>query len=102
MYTGFLPASGLLQHLQAPPNSADVRVETGVREGDSVSTFYDPMISKLVVWAPDRQMALKKLEDCLAAYQVHCNGCQLRATATKSNSQTASQPASQTDRQTDR
>jgi 3-methylcrotonyl-CoA carboxylase alpha subunit len=67
---GFLPASGLLQHLQAPANSAHVRVETGVREGDSVSTFYDPMISKLVVWAPDRQMALKKLADCLAAYQV--------------------------------
>jgi 3-methylcrotonyl-CoA carboxylase alpha subunit len=67
---GFLPASGLLKHLQAPANAPDVRVETGVRQGDRVSTFYDPMISKLVVWGPDRESALKKLEDSLAAYQV--------------------------------
>merc|ERR1711865_331016 len=67
---GFLPASGLLKHLQAPTEADDVRVETGVRQGDRVSTFYDPMISKLVVWAPDREQALKKLQDCLAAYQV--------------------------------
>ena len=38
--------------------------------GDSVSVFYDPMISKLVVWGPDRRTALAKLDHALAEYNV--------------------------------
>jgi acetyl/propionyl-CoA carboxylase alpha subunit len=45
-------------------------VETGVREGDVISTFYDPMIAKLVVWARDRKSALVKLRQALNEYQV--------------------------------
>ena len=45
-------------------------METGVREGDTVSVFYDPMIAKLVVWAPDRTSALKLLSNALSEYQV--------------------------------
>ena len=38
--------------------------------GDEVTSYYDPMIAKLVVWAEDRTTALKKLRDSLINYQV--------------------------------
>ncbi|MBX3561350.1 MAG: acetyl/propionyl/methylcrotonyl-CoA carboxylase subunit alpha [Sphingomonas sp.] len=55
---GFLPSTGRLSVLRFP---LDVRVETGVQEGDEVSPFYDPMIAKLVVSAPDRDGAVTAL-----------------------------------------
>jgi len=67
---GFLPATGALRHLQPPAAADDVRIETGVRSGDTVSVFYDPMIAKLVVWDADRQSALRKLTRCLEQYQI--------------------------------
>ena len=50
--------------------AADVRIETGVRQGDEVSVHYDPMIAKLVVWGKDRNSALLKLRSCLAEYNI--------------------------------
>ncbi|KAJ2386300.1 hypothetical protein GGI05_004425 [Coemansia sp. RSA 2603] len=67
---GFLPDTGHLVHVHAPKESADVRVETGVRTGDDISVHYDPMIAKLVVHGDDRADALRKLRASLAAYQV--------------------------------
>jgi 3-methylcrotonyl-CoA carboxylase alpha subunit len=68
----FLPATGRLAHVRTPPTdgAGDVRVETGVVEGDDVSIFYDPMISKLVVWAPDRTAALNLMHSSLQQYQL--------------------------------
>ncbi|QHO52535.1 hypothetical protein HN51_021456 [Arachis hypogaea] len=66
---GFLPATGVLHHYHVPDSSA-VRVETGVKEGDTVSMHYDPMIAKLVVWEQNRAAALVKLKDCLSKFQV--------------------------------
>ena len=43
---------------------------TSTRPGDEVTSYYDPMIAKLVVWAEDRTTALKKLRDSLLNYQV--------------------------------
>lgn len=48
-----------------------MRVETGVKEGDSVSVHYDPMVAKLVVWGENRSAALVKLRHCLSEFQVH-------------------------------
>ena len=64
---GFLPATGTLHHLAFPASVTDgqVRVETGVRQGDAISPFYDPMIAKLVVHADDRASALAALGDAL-------------------------------------
>src|SRR5690606_14383278 len=45
---GFLPATGTLHHLAFPAAGSNVRIETGVREGDAISPFYDPMIAKIV------------------------------------------------------
>lgn len=65
-----MPGTGTLHHLRAPAQSDRVRVDTGVTEGDSVSIFYDPMISKLICWGEDRPTALRQLGSALAQYQV--------------------------------
>jgi len=66
----FLPGTGKLHYLSTPFPSSDVRIETGVRQGDEVSQYYDPMIAKLVVWDEDRATALKKLYRKLSEYHV--------------------------------
>ncbi len=55
---GFLPATGTLTHLRFPD---DVRADSGVRAGDTISPYYDPMIAKLVVHGPTRAVALRQL-----------------------------------------
>ncbi len=67
---GFLPSIGTLHHLRFPEANAALRVETGVREGDAISPFYDPMIAKLVVHGPDRPAALAALRRALAATEI--------------------------------
>ena len=47
-----------------------VRVDTGVRAGDTVSMHYDPMMAKIIAWGPDRAVALDRLADALAATEV--------------------------------
>jgi 3-methylcrotonyl-CoA carboxylase alpha subunit len=64
---GFLPAIGRLSHLRFPDG---VRAETGVRAGDNISPWYDPMIAKIITHAPTRALALSKLAAALAATEV--------------------------------
>ena len=66
----FLPATGKIILLQPPSESANVRVDTGVIDGDEVSIYYDPMISKLIVWDTDRDRALARLTTALAEYRI--------------------------------
>ncbi|MFO1169323.1 MAG: acetyl-CoA carboxylase biotin carboxylase subunit, partial [Rhodoblastus sp.] len=66
----FLPSTGRLVHLAPPAESLNVRVDTGVEEGDSISPFYDPMIAKLIVWDDDRDRALSRMQQALADYRV--------------------------------
>ena len=55
-YRGFLPSTGRLFRYTRPPADAEeglrVRVDDGVADGGEVSMFYDPMIAKLITWAP--------------------------------------------------
>ncbi|XP_052753757.1 methylcrotonoyl-CoA carboxylase subunit alpha, mitochondrial isoform X2 [Galleria mellonella] len=67
---GFLPRAGTLHRLRQPAPEDNVRIETGVREGQEVSVHYDPMIAKLVVWGRDRNEALAKTRAKLSEYQV--------------------------------
>ncbi|HEY6632811.1 MAG TPA: acetyl/propionyl/methylcrotonyl-CoA carboxylase subunit alpha [Rhizobiaceae bacterium] len=67
---GFLPATGTLHHLNFPPASPALRIETGVRPGDAISPFYDPMIAKLVVQGPDRAAALGALSSALESTEI--------------------------------
>jgi len=67
----FLPATGTLDFLQTPLESKHVRIDTGVRQGDDVSVFYDPMIAKLIVWDENREKALQRLAKALAEYRIN-------------------------------
>ncbi|OJY33544.1 MAG: 3-methylcrotonyl-CoA carboxylase [Rhodobacterales bacterium 65-51] len=64
---GFLPATGTLAHLAFPEGA---RADTGVRTGDTISPWYDPMIAKVIVHGPTREVALQKLSRALAETQV--------------------------------
>ena len=64
---GFLPATGTLAHLRFPEG---VRADSGVRGGDTISPFYDPMIAKVIVHGPTRDVALAKLSAALKGTQV--------------------------------
>ncbi|HET8708025.1 MAG TPA: acetyl/propionyl/methylcrotonyl-CoA carboxylase subunit alpha [Pseudomonadales bacterium] len=66
----FLPATGKLQLLQPPTASANVRIDTGVIEGDEISVFYDPMIAKLICYGESRELALANLATALEHYAV--------------------------------
>ncbi|AWL11788.1 Urea carboxylase [Saliniradius amylolyticus] len=66
----FLPCTGKLQFVQPPEESDYVRVDTGVRQGDEVSVYYDPMIAKLVVWDENRDKALRRLLRALSEYRI--------------------------------
>ena len=61
---GVLPQTGALHELRFPPIDI-ARVDTGVRRGDLVTPFYDPMIAKIIVWGEDRQAALDRLRRAL-------------------------------------
>ena len=67
---GFLPSTGRLSTLRPPPESRDVRVDTGVEQGDAITPFYDPMIAKLIVHGADRAQALARMRQALGAYRV--------------------------------
>ncbi|MEH6445717.1 MAG: biotin carboxylase N-terminal domain-containing protein, partial [Oceanospirillaceae bacterium] len=66
----FLPATGTLEYLRIPLQSDTIRVDTGVIEADEVSVYYDPMISKLIVWGEDRAQAVNKMSKALLDYRI--------------------------------
>src|SRR5260370_38804848 len=57
----FLPSTGTLMHLRLPEEGPHVRVDTGVRQGDTVTPFYDPMIAKVIVHDRDRVSAMRRM-----------------------------------------
>ena len=82
---GFLPSTGTLKHLRMPEGvefiidaagsgesgrKAPVRIDSGVREGDTITPFYDPMIAKLIVHGATREEALARLNRALRACEV--------------------------------
>jgi 3-methylcrotonyl-CoA carboxylase alpha subunit len=64
---GFLPATGRLAHLAFP---AGARTDTGVRAGDAISPWYDPMIAKIIVHGATRAAALARLSHALSRTEV--------------------------------
>jgi len=67
---GFLPATGRLTQLSLPAEEKGVRVESGVRQGDEITPYYDPMIAKLIVHGATRAAALNKLSAALTDFHV--------------------------------
>jgi 3-methylcrotonyl-CoA carboxylase alpha subunit len=78
---GFLPSIGTLRFMDVPAHvafelggsaqaPAGVRIDSGVREGDAISPFYDPMIAKLIVWGADRTQALSRMAQALSEFHI--------------------------------
>ena len=93
----FLPATGTLNVYRTPSavsfertgsagaSSAPVRFDAGVREGDTISPYYDSMLAKLIVWGQDREQALARLDAALAQTHIvglHTNVAFLRRVVT--------------------
>jgi 3-methylcrotonyl-CoA carboxylase alpha subunit len=77
----FLPATGTLTVYRKPASSsfeipntsgvgAEVRIDDGVREGDSISPFYDSMVAKLIVHGNTREQALARLDEALSQTRI--------------------------------
>ncbi|MFH4496731.1 acetyl/propionyl/methylcrotonyl-CoA carboxylase subunit alpha [Vibrio diabolicus] len=71
----FIPSTGRIDYLKEPVSDSNVRlayvrVDSGVTQGDTISEYYDPMISKLIVWGQTRDIALKQLKQALTQYHV--------------------------------
>ncbi|NNN59110.1 acetyl/propionyl/methylcrotonyl-CoA carboxylase subunit alpha [Vibrio sp. 1-2 (7-a)] len=71
----FMPSTGRIDYLQEPISDSNVRlaflrVDSGVTQDDTISEYYDPMISKLIVWGQTRDIALKQLKQALTQYHV--------------------------------
>jgi len=81
---GFLPATGRLVHLAQPSavefrrnaddngfhDPAPVRIDAGIRAGDEITPYYDPMIAKLIVWGEDRTHALARMQQALGDFHI--------------------------------
>ncbi|MBD0405251.1 acetyl/propionyl/methylcrotonyl-CoA carboxylase subunit alpha [Flammeovirga sp. EKP202] len=68
-YQNFLPDTGVL-HRYIEPAGRGVRVDSGYTEGMEVSTHYDPMMSKLIVWGKDREEAIQKMLRAIDDYKI--------------------------------
>ncbi|WP_370630693.1 biotin carboxylase N-terminal domain-containing protein [Photobacterium sp. WH24] len=75
----FLPASGLVHFLSEPESGAfsvgkaqaiRSRIDSGIAQGDTVTTYYDPMLAKVIAWGEDRASAIHQLQSVLSQYQI--------------------------------
>ena len=68
----FLPSIGTITHMRMPIDDGHgaVRIDSGVREGDAISPWYDPMIAKLIVWGEDREAALRTMAAALRETEI--------------------------------
>ncbi len=67
----FAPQSGVVRCLSVGDGGARVRVDAGVESGDAVSVHYDPMLAKVIAWAPTRDEAARRLAHELERARVH-------------------------------
>jgi len=67
---GYLPSVGRITHLHWPDAAPGLRLDIGVDAGDEVSTFYDPMLGKVVAWGESRGEAADRLHKALADIEI--------------------------------
>ncbi len=65
--SGFLPSTGTILKLDEP-HAPGVRIDSGIREGFEVPIFYDPILSKVICWADNREHAIRRMRDALKHY----------------------------------
>ncbi len=66
----FMPGSGIIQKMFLPNTCKALRIDSGFREGNSISVYYDPMLAKLIVWAETRALALTAMQQALSQCQI--------------------------------
>ena len=66
----FLPSPGRLSTFRLPAESADLRIDSGYREGDELTPYYDPLIAKLIVRATTRDAARARAREAVAAVEI--------------------------------
>lgn len=66
----FLPSPGKLECFQLPETGAEIRVDTGFKEGDTITPHYDPMIAKIITAGKDRESARAKMGEVLGGVQL--------------------------------
>ncbi|WP_163369743.1 acetyl/propionyl/methylcrotonyl-CoA carboxylase subunit alpha [Endozoicomonas acroporae] len=64
----FLPTSGRILTLEWPETHGNLRIDTGIQAGDSITAWYDPMMAKIIARGPSRQAAIAQLQTALARY----------------------------------
>jgi len=60
----FLPSTGRIEYLHLP-SGPGVRWDGGIEAGSEIGLYYDPMLAKLIVWAPDREQAVTRMRRAL-------------------------------------
>ena len=68
-YRDFVPSTGRLLRWR-PPSGPGIRLDSGVAQEQEVSIYYDPMLAKLIAWAPRRDLSLRRMEVALSQFQV--------------------------------
>ena len=68
-YRDFVPSTGKLLRWR-PPSGPGLRLDSGVVQGQEVSIYYDPMLAKLIAWAPNRDLSLRRMEVALSQFLV--------------------------------
>jgi len=66
----FMPSVGRIRTWRTPDEGHGLRIDSGYREGDVVSPYYDAMLAKVIAWAPDRASAIDRLNGGLNAMDV--------------------------------
>ena len=68
-YHDFVPSTGPLLRWR-PPSGPGLRLDSGVVEGQEVSIYYDPMLAKLIAWAPERDFSRRRMDVALSQFLV--------------------------------
>ena len=68
-YNNFMPSTGIITHSMLPTGPG-MRIDTGVYPGFEISPYYDPMISKLIVWGETRAQAILRMRRALEEYRI--------------------------------
>jgi 3-methylcrotonyl-CoA carboxylase alpha subunit len=66
----YLPSVGRVAHLRWAGDAPGLRQDTGVEQGDEVSTYYDPMLGKIIAWAETREAAIDRLHRAMGEIEI--------------------------------
>jgi 3-methylcrotonyl-CoA carboxylase alpha subunit len=71
----FMPSPGTLERFAPPVENANLRIDSGYRQGDTVTPFYDPMLAKVIAWGDNRGQARERAVAALRAFEVEGLRC---------------------------